>query len=118
MIGALVLILLCQLAGETAARLADLPIPGPVLGAVLLFLILALRRRVDEPLNVTATTLLSHLSLLFVPAGVGVIVHLERLRSEWLALGAALLLSTMLTIVVAALVFRLVARRLEKRAAP
>lgn len=118
MIGALALILLCQLAGETVARLMAVPVPGPVFGAVLLFVVLAIRRRVDDSLNVTATTLLAHLSLLFVPAGVGVIVHLERLRAEWLPLGAALIVSTALTIVVSALVFRLVARRLEKRAAP
>ena len=57
----------------------------------------------------TATGLLQHLSLLFVPAGVGVLLHLGRIGDSWLALGTALVLGTAATIIVSAAVFRLVA---------
>jgi holin-like protein len=54
--------------------------------------------------------LLAHLSLLFVPAGTGVLVHLARVQAEWAAIAVALLLSTTLTIAVGAIVFVAVAR--------
>lgn len=116
MLNAFALLLLCQLAGELGVRLSNLPVPGPVAGMLLLFLGLVLRRKVPDPVAPVAGTLLRHLSLLFVPAGVGIVTHLERIRSEWLALGAALLGSTLLTLIVTALVFRLMARLGERSA--
>jgi putative effector of murein hydrolase LrgA (UPF0299 family) len=109
-IGALTLLLLCQLAGELLARLSALPVPGPVLGLVLLFALGLVRGAVPEALRETAQTILRHLSLLFVPAGVGVMVHAARIESEWLAIVVALLASAVLTIAVTALVFHWVAR--------
>lgn len=106
MIGALAALLLLQLTGETIAQLTGLPVPGPVIGMALLFLILNGRGALPKPLQTTAETLLSHLSLLFVPAGVGIIQYGALLEKEWLALTVALLLSTLLTVAVTALVMR------------
>ncbi len=105
MIAALTILLACQLAGEVFVRLTGLPVPGPVMGLVFLLVGMAVRGKIPQDLRDTANGLLSHLSLVFVPAGVGVILHFERIGSEWLALLAALLLSTWATIVVSALVF-------------
>ncbi len=105
MIAALTILLACQLAGEVFVRLTGLPVPGPVMGLVFLLIGMAVRGAIPQDLRETANGLLSHLSLLFVPAGVGVILHFERIGSEWLALLAALLLSTWATIAVSALVF-------------
>lgn len=110
MLHALALLLICQLAGEILVRLTALPVPGPVAGMLLLFGALLARRRLADTLRPVTSTLLQHLALLFVPAGVGVITHLERMRSEWLAIGAALVVSTLLTLIVTALTFRLVVR--------
>lgn len=107
---ALTILLACQLAGEVIVRAAGVPVPGPVLGMVLLCAALALRGGTPANLHTTASGLLAHLSLLFVPAGVGVMVHLDRLGDELVAILVALVLSTALTIAVTAIVFRLVAR--------
>ena len=96
-----------QLAGEVCVRLLGLSIPGPVMGMLFLLLTLALRGGAPTSLEVTATTLLKHLSLLFVPAGVGVIVHLNRISSEWLPILAALVLSTVISLTITALMMRL-----------
>jgi holin-like protein len=106
MLPALTALLVCQLIGETVVRLLELPLPGPVLGLVLMLAVLALRRGVPGNLDVTANGLLRHLSLLFVPAGVGVLQHLARIEAEWLAIAAALLVSSVSTIVVTAVVMR------------
>ena len=110
MIAAMAVLLGLQLMGEVAVQLSGLPIPGPVVGMVLLFIGLRWRESLPDALRTTAETLLSHLSLLFIPAGVGIIQNGARLADEWQALLAALVLSTLVTVAVTALVMRLVIR--------
>lgn len=116
MVNALLALLACQLAGEALVRLTDVPVPGPVLGLVLLLGALSLLKPVlggvPKPLEKVSGTLLSHLSLLFVPAGVGVMVHAQRIQADWLPITVALVASTVLTIAVSAVVFKLVDRAL------
>ncbi|MGM0570865.1 CidA/LrgA family protein [Marinobacter sp.] len=106
------LLLVLQLAGEVTVRLLSWPIPGPVLGMILLFLLLLLRKRVPGSLATASSGLLTHLSLLFVPAGVGVMVHGDRLMAEWLPVVAVLLVTTLLTMLVTAGVMVLATRYL------
>jgi holin-like protein len=110
MIGAITLLLVFQLLGEVLSRALALPIPGPVIGMALLFAALAWRGGPPPELRTTAQGLLQHLSLLFVPAGTGVMLHFQRLSDEWLPLVVSLLLSTALTIGISALVLRLLLR--------
>ena len=110
MVHAIAVILSFQLAGEVLARLFGLPVPGPVLGLVLLLLALARLPRLVALVRPLAQGLLGHLALLFVPAGVGVVGHVATLGAEGLGILAALLGSTVLAIAVGAMVFRLVAR--------
>lgn len=103
MVGYLTLILLCQLIGEVIVGGLALPVPGPVLGMVLLFGYLVARRGIPSDLAKVGDGLLQNLSLLFVPAGVGVMLHLEQLGADWLPLGVGLIGSTALTVIVTAL---------------
>ena len=82
MITALATLLVSQLAGEALVRLASLPISGPVVGMILLFVVMLTRTRLPPALGENADGLLRHLSLLFVPAGTGVIQHLDRFRQS------------------------------------
>ena len=111
MLEALTLLLACQLAGETLVRLAGLPVPGPVAGMLVLFLGLLLRGGVPQALERTCRGLLDHLSLLFVPAGVGVLTHLSLVGREWLPISVSVLLSTVLTIAVTGLLASALRRR-------
>jgi len=98
-IGALAALLVCQLAGEVAARALGLPVPGPVIGMVLLFAALMLRgREAPEDLTRTADGLLGNLGLLFVPAGVGVVIHLPVLARDWAPISLAVLAGTLAAI--------------------
>lgn len=110
MLGALTVLLVFQLIGEVIVQLAALPIPGPVIGLLLLFLTLCARGSLATPLRDTANGILQHLSLLFVPAGVGVMVHFARIAGEWLPILAAVLVSTALAIAVSALVMQALMR--------
>ncbi len=90
MLEALTLILACQLIGEVTVLVSGLPVPGPVLGMLLLLAWLFLRGTVSDGVERTADTLLGHLSLLFVPAGVGIVVLLGELRDDWLPISLGL----------------------------
>ncbi|MBK9703533.1 MAG: CidA/LrgA family protein [Betaproteobacteria bacterium] len=111
MLAGLTWLLVFQCLGEVLVRLLRLPVPGPVAGMVLLFVALRLRAAVPAPLEDAADGLLRHLSLLFVPAGVGVMLHFSRLAEEGLALTVALVASTALAIATAAVVMRALIRR-------
>ena len=115
MIGAITLLLVFQLIGEIFARTLALPIPGPVIGMALLFAALVARGGPSGELRGTAQGLLQHLSLLFVPAGTGIMLHFQRMSDEWLALALSLLGSTLITIAVTALTLRFLARRRDHR---
>jgi holin-like protein len=106
MLGALTIILCCQLAGEAIVVATGLPVPGPVLGMVFLFTGLVVRGGPSVELSQAGDALLRNLALLFVPAGVGVVLHLGLLGREGLAISVSLVVSTLLTIAVTALVMR------------
>ncbi len=111
MLGYITVLLVCQLIGEVGVRATGLPVPGPVVGMVILFAALVARGGVPAGLDAVAGGLLRHLSLLFVPAGTGVMLHLGLVAREWLPLSVALVVSTVATIAVTGLVMRSLARR-------
>lgn len=108
---ALFTLILCQLIGEVLRSALHLPIPGPVIGMFLLAATLVVRRQpAPEPLAQTSCMLITHMGLLFVPAGVGIIAQLGLLRQQWLPVAAALLGSTMLGLLVTAAVLHIITR--------
>ena len=117
MLAGLTWLLVFQCVGEVLVRLLGLPVPGPVIGMLLLFVTLRARRSTAGAVEGAATGLLQHLSLLFVPAGVGVMLHFGRLAEEWMAIVVALVTSTVLTIGVTAAVMRALVQRGERAAA-
>ena len=124
MIEALSVILLCQLIGEAAARGLGLPVPGPVLGLVVLLMLLLIRDRAPrlavgplrgDGLVGVSKCLLAHLSLLFIPAGVGIVQFLDVLRDEGVRIAVVLAISVVATLLITAGTFLLVSRVLQRR---
>jgi len=110
MIRNIAILLVFQLAGEMLARGAALSVPGPVIGLGALFVTLLAVPGLAERMRDTADGLLAHLSLLFVPAGVGVTAHLATFADAGLVLAAALVGSTVLAIIAGVGAFVLTAR--------
>jgi holin-like protein len=106
MIATFATLLVFQTLGEGLAYAFALPVPGPVIGMLLLFCFLLVKRGAAEKLAPTTTEFLKHLSLLFVPAGVGIMVYAQRVAAEWLPIAAALVASTVVSLAVTALVLR------------
>jgi holin-like protein len=106
-------LLLLQSAGELLSRGLHLPFPGPVVGMVLLLLALNVPS-VREPVGACADFLLSHLSLLFVPVGVGVMTHLSLVSEYGGRMFIVIVLSTWIGIAVTALALRALIKRQSK----
>lgn len=126
MIASLTLILMAQLLGEALARGAGAPVPGPLVGMALLLLFFALRDRatlaservlprplVDGTVEATGRSLLANLSLLFVPAGAGIVGRLDVIAAHGLAIACVVVVSTVLTLAATALTFVAVVRRIK-----
>jgi holin-like protein len=117
MIISLTIILLCQLLGEVIVRGFGWLVPGPVLGMLFLLVVLnlrdAIKKRVPEfgrALDSTGKGLLAHLSLLFIPASVGVIQRIDVLAEYGAWLVVTLIVSTFMTLVVTVVTFVMVSR--------
>jgi holin-like protein len=110
MIATLAIILGFQLAGEVASQALSLPLPGPVVGLLLLVATCILRPAVADRIRPTTLGLLQHLSLFFVPAGVGIVAHWGLLKTYGIGLAVAVAGSTILAIAAGAVVFERMAR--------
>jgi holin-like protein len=124
MIASLSLILLCQLIGEVIVRGLNLPMPGPVLGLVFLLLLLLARDHFavlargplqGDGVESASRGLLAHLSLLFVPAGVGVVQKLHLLAEHGIALLLILAASVVVTLLATVGTFLLASRLMTRR---
>jgi holin-like protein len=123
MIASLSLILLCQLAGEVFVRGFGLPMPGPVVGLLLLLLLLLARDRFaalargplhQDGVENASRGLLAHLSLLFVPAGVGVVQKLDLVAEHGIAVAAVLAISVVVTLLVTVATFLVASRWMSR----
>jgi putative effector of murein hydrolase LrgA (UPF0299 family) len=104
MLKAFLILIGCQLIGELLQKAFELPVPGPVIGMLLLTAGLVIRDRRAKPKAVKGAlehlshTLISWMGLFFVPAGAGLIAQLGLLRQEWIPILGAVVGSTVLCI--------------------
>jgi holin-like protein len=115
MCSALATLLLFQLLGEMIQNVTRMPIPGPLIGMVLMFTALLVKAPLPSEIHTTSRTLLAYLALLFVPAGTGIVTRLPLVAAEWLPILIGVLASTFITIAVTALVLRALERLNEVR---
>lgn len=113
MLHAFAILLSLQLAGEALVRAVSSPLPGPVVGLALLFLWLVVKLPLPQATNDTADGILKHLSLLFVPAGVGLVQQLPLLRDEGWKLLLVILVSITLSLAVTAVTFAAIAKLMK-----
>jgi holin-like protein len=110
MLPTITLLLTYQLVGELLVIYFGISVPGPVIGMALLFISLCIKdmfsSKLRSQLNTNTNDLLRHLSLLFVPAGTGIMLHFTRIATEWAAILLALSISTALALAVTALTMR------------
>jgi putative effector of murein hydrolase LrgA (UPF0299 family) len=111
MLLAILTLVLMQLIGEALVRFLDVPLPGALLGFLLLFGALVVHGRLPKGLRDTSNHTLPHLMLLFIAPVAGIMLHFDRIASEWLPFLVACIAGTAVTIAVTALTFRWALRR-------
>ena len=104
-------LLVLQWVGEVLVQALGLPLPGALVGALLLLVGLLLLGRLPKALEQTSGALLQNLMLLFIPIVAGVMLHFERIASEWLPFLASGIGGAVLTLLVTASVFRWMLQR-------
>lgn len=110
MIKTLAVLLLFQFVGETVSLIGDIPVPGPVIGMLLLLAVLIASKRLTSTVDEPSAAFLKHLSLLFVPAGVGIVVYADKVESDLLPIAVTILLGTALTVCITAVTAQLLLR--------
>lgn len=113
MLQAFAILLLFQCLGEALVFLLGLPIPGPVAGMLVLLVALVAWPRLHQVVESGANELLRHLSLLFLPAGVGIIAAAASGSGHWIAIVAAVVTSTLATLAVTALVLQALGKQVD-----
>jgi len=106
MLAAFAVLLLFQCLGEGVVFLLRLPLPGPVAGMLFLVAALIVFPRLQLLVEQAVNALLAHLSLLFVPTGVGIVVAAASGSGHWLAIVASVIVSTLLALAVTGLLLR------------
>ena len=106
MLPSLTIIILFQLSGALIQQYLDLPIPGAVIGMILFFIYLCITGGKNDKLLATGSQLLSHLPLLFIPAGVGILAYTEELKVHGIAILASLIIGSLMAFVITLLIFR------------
>ncbi|WP_192034370.1 CidA/LrgA family protein [Halomonas sp. YLGW01] len=97
-----IILLGCQFLGELIVRAFSIPVPGPVVGMVILLVALLVNCGVPKGLRKTGEGLLNYLTLLFVPAGVGMMVHIKLIQADFWTIAVTLIVSTAITLAVTA----------------
>lgn len=69
--------------GDIISTIFDLPIPGSIIGMILLLATFALRKKINQSVDNVSQGLISYIGLLFVPAGVGIIQYYDLIAQEW-----------------------------------
>ena len=117
------IILLFQLVGEVLQKFFNLVIPGPVIGLILLLFSLIYLKKIKSKkiLNVkqdvmsTGNAITSYLSLLFVPIGVGVVMHISYLEQNLYQVLGVIVLGTVLTVGITAKLMEILNQILQRK---
>ncbi len=110
MLQGFIILLLFQLLGEAIVTLTNSPVPGPVIGMLLLWIGLHLKRGPGSGLSQTSHQLISHLSLLFLPAGVGLFFLPASIQQHWPAIAGAMVAGTLVSLLFSSWLIKKLAR--------
>lgn len=111
MLDGLLILLAFQFAGELLVRTLGLPLPGPVLGMVLLLLALATRSSALQRVAPAANLLIGNLTLLFFPIGIGIVLEWERYSEHGVALLVSIVVGTVVALILVTLLLKLLLGR-------
>jgi len=102
----LMIILIPYIIGVVLQLTFNLPIPGSVIGLIILFLGLQIGILKVEMIEELCEFLLSNMSFFFIPAGVGLMTAFGVLKGKWIPFIIIVVFSTCIVWIVTALVVK------------
>lgn len=114
MIKGLFFILLFYFLGEVCSIFINGFIPGSVIGMILLFLSLFFKLITPDKVKDAATVITKNMAVFFVPPAVGLMAYAELISQSIWTISLAILISTVLTIIVVAVIQEGFEKRKEK----
>ena len=120
MLKSLFIIFFYQLLGEAIQKIFEINIPGPVIGLILLLSFILFSKNIKQSkkiikeISLTSHQIISYLSLLFVPIGVGVVMHINYLGDNLFKIFSIIIIGTLATLVFTAFVMEKIIN-LEKK---
>ena len=110
MLYGLLILLIFQCIGEFIIYITNWPIPGPVIGILLMLMFLLITKRLPGQLEAASNTLIRYLSLLFLPASVGIFFLGEAFDSQWPAVIGVIVVSTLAALIFVTFLLRILLR--------
>ena len=83
--------------GDSIQAFLNIPVPGSIIGLVLLFTCLQFKIIKLKQVETVGTWLKNNMAFLFVPITVGIMVHFELLQLHWVNLVIVMVISTVIT---------------------
>ena len=111
MIDGFIVLLACLFAGNIISDFFALPVPGSIIGMLILFCALLVRKNVSPSVDKVSMGLISIMGMLFVPAGVGISQYFDLLAREWPVIFFAGISTTLLSLAITAFLFQAIANR-------
>lgn len=103
-----------SLLGDLIKKFFKLPLPGSVIGMIILFLLLYFKVVKVESLKEISSFLLDHLAFFFIPAGVGLMAYMGVLKENWLEIGGISLITTVLVFLITGSTIQFLRKRWDK----
>jgi holin-like protein len=115
MLAAFLLTLLLIVFGEAVTTALEIPVPGPVVGLLVLAVVFAAREGPTPAMSRMFDAIIPYAPMLFVPAGAGVIAHADAIAANWLAIVSVITLGTFAVLLVTGLIVQALVRMLSAR---
>jgi holin-like protein len=109
------IILIIYLLGELLSKLLKLPVPGNILGMVILFILLCTKVVKVDNISTVTNFLLEHLAFFFIPAGVGLMTSIGIIKSTWWQLIVVCISTTIIIIGVTGIVIQAISKRIKQK---
>ena len=103
------------LAGEFLHRIVGVPLPGNIIGMVLLLILLCTKVIKPEQISGVSNFFLKHLAIFFLPPSIAIMAVGDDVLSKWPLLLALCIAFTLVTIAMGGWVTQLLIRKQEKR---
>lgn len=111
----LLIVLVIYFLGESLTNFFSLPVPGNIIGMILLLILLVTKVIKVESISSISNFFLDHLAFFFIPAGVGLLTSIAYVKDIWLQFLLICLISTIIVIASTGLIVQKIIKKSKEK---